>query len=78
MPPPMPLSGLGCWKRSGSQPGSVSSSAKRGRIASHAAAGDAAAAMSARTPSMNVAHQRGVEQELIGHVGERYLRESCG
>src|SRR5215208_5503419 len=41
MPPPIPLSGAGAWKRSGSQPSAASKSAKRGRIRSQASTGTA-------------------------------------
>src|SRR6187399_693719 len=49
MPPPIPLSGAGAWYSAGSQLGSASSSAKRGRIASHASTGEPAVATVVRT-----------------------------
>src|SRR6476469_778969 len=54
MPPPMPLSGAAVWYSCGSQPGSASSSAKRGSIASHASFGDEAPATTARTSATNL------------------------
>jgi len=49
MPPPIPLSGAPSWYSAGSHSGSPRSSANRGRIAAHAASGDAAAAIAACT-----------------------------
>src|SRR6266576_425324 len=53
MPPPMPLSGTGAWYSAGSQPSSARSSAKRGRISSHASSGELERSIAARTSAMN-------------------------
>ena len=54
MPPPMPLPGTGAASSSGSQAWSASSSAKRGRIASHGLlAAKPAAAIAACTSATN-------------------------
>src|SRR5437868_2013836 len=54
MPPPMPLPGTDAAYSSGSQSSSASSSAKCGRIDSHASPGEPAAAIAPRTPATNV------------------------
>ena len=53
MPPPIPLSGAAAWYSAGSQSGSASSSANRGRRASQACSGDDAEAIVSRTSSTN-------------------------
>lgn len=53
MPPPIPLPGSGDWYSVGSQAGSASSSAKRGRSVSQACSGDDAAPIVDRTSATN-------------------------
>ena len=53
MPAPMPLSGAAAWYSAGSQSGSASSSANRGRITSQASSGEEAPAIVARTSVTN-------------------------
>ena len=53
MPPPIPLSGAAAWYSAGSQSGSASSSANRGRRASQACSGEETAAIVAWTSSTN-------------------------
>src|SRR5215467_14391625 len=69
MPPPIPLSGAGAWYTGGSQSGSLRSSANRGLIASHAPAGELAAAIAASTAATK-ARTTGVSRTNSALTGE--------
>lgn len=76
MPPPMPLSGALARYSCGSQSGSAKSSAKRGRMASHASSGDAAEPSDDRTAAMNP-RTSGVSSTYSSLLTERVSRHSA-
>src|SRR5581483_2631184 len=53
IPPPMPLSGTGCWYSSGSHASSARRSANPGLISSHPSSGEEARPIAARTSATN-------------------------
>src|SRR5919197_1198193 len=78
MPPPIPLSGAASWYSNGSQPGSRRSSAKRGRMAWHAASVDVAAAIpawasptNARTSGVSRTNSPAIDQGLTDRLPAR-------
>src|SRR5436305_12287307 len=72
MPPPMPLSGTGAWYSAGSQPSSARSSAKRGRISSHASSAELERSIAPRTSAMN---DRTTGVSSTNSSATRYLRQ---
>ena len=67
MPPPIPLSGAAAWYWAGSQSGSASSSANRGRRASQACSGDDAEAIDLPDVVDKRSHDGRVEDVLVTH-----------